>query len=126
MSAPIDDDNSHSDPRRYAGKWQQEQPTMPSETQRDAPSPPTAPTYGLRPPRPPLESELRHRIAVEDVGLPHMPTRWTAAVSLISKLLAVIALAVVISLIAIVTQPVWRGWVQRDADREVPQVTTPT
>ena len=126
MSTPIDDEeNSDSGPRRYAAKWQQEQPTMPLETQPDVPSPPTAPTYGLRPPRPPLESELRHRIAVENVESPGMPSRWTA-VSLISKLLAVIALAVMISLLAIATQPVWRGWVQRDADRELPQVIRPT
>ena len=92
----------------------------------EAPSPPTTPIYGLRPPRPPLESELRHRIAVENVGMPRT-SRWTAAVSLISKLLAVIALLVVISLIAIVTQPIWRGSDQvRDADRELPQVTNPT
>jgi ABC-type branched-subunit amino acid transport system substrate-binding protein len=128
LSTPIEDDeNSDSGPRRYAAKWQQEQPTMPSERELDASSPPTAPTYGLRPPRPPLESELRQRVAVENDGLPLLPSRWTSAVSSISKLLAVVALATVTSLIVVVIPPFWRASDQlRDADRELPQVTKPT
>ena len=67
MSTPTkDDENSGSGPREYAAKWQHEVSPSPAP-QPDPRSPDITSTSDLPPSRPRLESELRHRVAVEHV-----------------------------------------------------------
>jgi ABC-type branched-subunit amino acid transport system substrate-binding protein len=74
-----------------------------------------------------LESELRHRVAVEKVGLPQTPSLSAVIFTWIGRLLMLAALAAVIILIVVMTQAIWRGSDRsRDAAPETSQAAQPT
>src|SRR6516165_772641 len=110
MSTPTkDDQNFGSGPREYAAKWQHEVPPLPPAPQLDPRSPHPAFTSDVPPSVPRLESELRHRVAVERVGLAQISSRWTTVFTWIGRLLMVVALAALVMLIVVMTQAIWRG-----------------